>query len=58
LPSLDLARRVNQIKWNGARTVGQQLKEQSDFAMEETWYSDPQSRVCYIYDYKHDDSPL
>lgn len=58
MPSLDLARRVNQIKWNGARTVGQQLKEQSDYAMEETWYNDPQSRVCYIYDYKHDDTPL
>ena len=57
MPSLDIARRVNQIKWNGARTVGQQIKEQSDFAMESTWDNDPQSKVCYIYDYKHDDQP-
>ena len=58
MPSLDIARRMNQVKWNDARTVGQQIKEQSDFAMEETWYHDPQSRVCYLYDYKHDDTPL
>ena len=58
MPSLETARRVNQIKWNNARTVGQTIKEQSDFAMESTWDNDPQSRVCYIYDYKHDDKPL
>lgn len=58
MPSLEIARRVNQIKWNNARTVGQTIKEQSDFAMESTWDNDPQSRTCYIYDYKHDDKPL
>lgn len=57
MPSLDTARRVNQTKWNNARTVGQIIKEQSDFAMEDTWYHDPQSKVCYLYDYYHDDSP-
>lgn len=57
MPSLDTARRVNQTKWNDARTVGQIIKEQSDFAMEETWFHDPQSKVCYIYDYYHDDQP-
>ena len=57
MPSLDTARRINQIKWNNAKTVGQTIKEQSDFAMESTWEYDPQSKVCYIYDYYHDDQP-
>ena len=38
-------------------TVGQQIKKQSDDAMEATWDNDIQSKVCYIYDYYHDDSP-
>ena len=58
MPSLDTARRVSQTKWNDARTVGQTIKEQSDFAMESTWYNDPQSKECYIYDYYHDDQQL
>ena len=58
MPSLDTARRVSRIKNNGARTVGQIVKEQSDFLMEQTWDNDPQSKVCYIYDYFHDDQPL
>ena len=58
MPSLETARRVSQVKWNGARNIGQKIKEQSDFAMESTWENDPQSKVCYIYDYKHDDQPL
>lgn len=57
MPSLDTARRMSKIKNNNARTVGQIIKEQSDFLMEETWDNDPQSRICYIYDYKHDDMP-
>lgn len=57
MPSLSTARHINQIKQNGARTVGQIVKEQSDFLMEDTWWNDPQSKVCYIYDYKHDDQP-
>lgn len=58
MPSLDTARRMNRVKWNGARTVGQQIKEQSDYLMEDTWYNDPQSKICYLYDYLHDDTPL
>ena len=57
MPSLDTARRMSRIKNNGARTVGQVIKEQSDFLMEQTWENDPQSKVCYIYDYVHDDEP-
>lgn len=38
-------------------TVGQQIKQQSDDAMEATWDNDIQSKVCYIYDYYHDDEP-
>lgn len=38
-------------------TIGQQLKIQSDYVMEATWDNDIQSKVCYIYDYYHDDEP-
>lgn len=55
MPSLETARRINGTKTNNAKTIGQVYKEQSDFLMEETWFSDPQSKVCYIYDYFHDD---
>ena len=55
MPSLQTARRIANVKNNGAKTIGQIYKEQSDFLMEETWDSDPQSKVCYIYDYFHDD---
>ena len=58
MPSLDTSRRVSRVKNNDARTVGQIIKEQSDFLMEQTWENDPQSKVCYIYDYFHDDQPL
>lgn len=57
MPSLSTARHMHQVKNNDARTVGQIVKEQSDFLMEDTWWNDPQSKVCYIYDYKHDDQP-
>ena len=57
MPSLDTARRMSRVKNNGARTVGQVIKEQSDFLMEETWDNDPQSKVCYLYDFEHDDAP-
>lgn len=36
-------------------TLGQQIKHDSDIIMDETWFGDPQSKVCYIYDYFHDD---
>jgi len=57
MPSLDTSRRMSVIKNNGARTVGQIIKEQSDFLMEQTWDNDPQSKICYIYDYFHDNQP-
>ena len=57
MPSLQTARRVANAKNNGAKTIGQIYKEQSDFLMEETFWNDPQSKVCYIYDYFHDDKP-
>lgn len=38
-------------------TIGQQLKQMSDMAMEETWDNNIQSKVCYIYDYYHDNQP-
>lgn len=57
MPSLQTARRVANAKNNGAKTIGQIYKEQSDFIMEETWDNDIQSKTCYIYDYFHDDTP-
>lgn len=57
MPSLQTARRVANAKNNGAKTIGQIYKEQSDEMMEWTWYNDEQSKLCYIYDWKHDDSP-
>lgn len=57
MPSLTTARRVANAKNNGAKTIGQIYKGQSDWAMEETFWSDPQSKVAYIYDYFHDDQP-
>ena len=57
MPRLDTARRLSLTKNNGATTVGQIHKENSDFIMEMTWDTDIQSRKCYIYDFAHDDSP-
>ena len=57
MPSLQTARRVANAKNNGAKTIGQIYKEQSDDMMEWTWDNDEQSKLCYIYDWKHDDSP-
>ena len=57
MPSLQTARRVANSKNNGAKTIGQIYKEQSDWLMEETFSNDIQSKVCYIYDYFHDDQP-
>ena len=57
MPSLQTARRVANAKNNGAKTIGQIYKEQSDWEMENTWDNDEQSKLCYIYDWKHDDSP-
>lgn len=57
MPSLQTARRIAHAKNNGAKTIGQIYKEQSDWTMEQTWDNDEQSKLCYIYDWKHDDSP-
>lgn len=57
MPSLQTARRVANAKNNGAKTIGQIYKEQSDWAMEQTWNNDIQSKICYIYDFYHDDQP-
>lgn len=57
MPSLLTARRVANAKTNGATTIGQTHKENSDWAMEFTWDNDLQSKICYIYDYFHDDQP-
>lgn len=57
MPSLSTARRIASIKNNGAKTIGQIHKENSDFIMEQTWDADIQSKVCYIYDHKHDNQP-
>ena len=33
------------------------IKNQSDEIMEQTWDNDIQSKICYIYDFYHDDQP-
>ena len=57
MPSLETARRISSAKNNGAKTIGEIRKNESDFLMEETFLNDPQSKICYIYDYFHDDQP-
>lgn len=57
MPSLETAKRISSVKYNGAKTIGQIYKEESDWLMEETWDDDVQSKICYIYDYFHDDQP-
>ena len=57
MPSLQTARRIANAKNNGAKTIGQIYKEQSDWTMEQTWDNDIQSKICYIYDFYHDDQP-
>ena len=57
MPRLETSRRITQSKNNGAKTIGQIYKEESDWYMEATWDNDIQSKICYIYDYFHDDQP-
>ena len=57
MPSLETAKRIYAARTNGAKTIGQEHKDFSDFLMEETFWDDIQSRECYIYDYAHDDTP-
>lgn len=58
MPSLSTMQRISSVKYNNAKTIGQIIKDESDYAMEETWSNDIQSKVCFIYDYFHDDQPL
>lgn len=53
MPSFREAKRI----YGSNLAIGQQLKQMSDMAMEETWDNNIQSKVCYIYDYYHDDQP-
>lgn len=39
------------------KTLGKVRKQQSDMLMETTWDGDIQSKVCYLYDFYHDDEP-
>ena len=55
MPSLFTSRRISSVLNNNAQTLGEIRKEQSDWAMEELWDSDIQSKKCFIYDYYHDD---
>ena len=55
MPSLETARRIANTKNNGAKTIGQIYKEESDWLMEETWDNGITSKVAYIYDFFHDD---
>ena len=50
MPSFDLYRKLNT-----ATSIGQAHKQESDMIMEATWDNDINSRVCYLYDYWHDD---
>ena len=34
---------------------GQQLKDMADMVMQQTFDNDIQTKLCYIYDYHHDD---
>lgn len=42
---------------NKKGTIGRQLKDMSDMVMQETFDNDIQTKLCYIYDYYHDDQP-
>ena len=48
--------KANKINLNGG-VVGTAHRAASDLVMEQTWYNDPAAKICYIYDYFHDDSP-
>lgn len=54
MPSFETYKRIHSQL--GA-TVGQVHKANSDLGMELTWDNDIQSRICYLYDFFHDDQP-
>lgn len=53
MPSFSEARKI----YGSNLTIGQQFTQESDFVMDELWFNDPQSKICYIYDFFHDDQP-
>lgn len=57
MPSLFSARIISSSLTNNSKDVGEWHKNNSDFTMEYTWDNDIQSKICYIYDYAHDDQP-
>lgn len=50
----DMHRKRMRLQGNN---IGQIHKNQSDEIMEQTWDNDIQSKICYIYDFYHDDQP-
>lgn len=50
MPSFDLYNRML-----SAKTIGEAHKLDSDMVMEATWDTDINARICYLYDYYHDD---
>lgn len=50
MPSFDLYKRLHT-----ATSIGEAHKQESDMVMEATWDTDINTRICYLYDYWHDD---
>lgn len=50
MPSFDLYKKLHT-----ATSIGEAHKMESDMVMEATWDTDINTRVCYLYDYYHDD---
>lgn len=50
MPSFDLYKKLL-----SGKTLGEVHKAESDMVMEATWDTDINTRVCYLYDYFHDD---
>ena len=50
MPSLDLYKKLHT-----AISIGNAHKMEADMIMEATWDTDINTRVCYLYDYWHDD---
>lgn len=50
MPSFDLYKKILSEK-----TLGEVHKKESDMVIEATWDTDINTRVCYLYDYFHDD---
>lgn len=50
MPSFELYKRLHT-----AASIGQAHKQESDMIMEATWDTDINTRICYLYDYWHDD---